>query len=110
MNKKKLYIICACLTILSLVGIGISAIIISKFPNHWWTMLVSIILTVVLLVLTCVIYFPNAEFVCTKCHKQFKPSTFSSIMSIHTITRRYLRCPHCNKLSWCKGTWNNKNK
>lgn len=106
MKKKTLYIISAILTILSLLGLVLATILTEHNHSNWWTILVSAILFVVLLILTCVIYFPNAEFICQKCNKQFKPTIAASVLGIHTITRRYLRCPHCKGKSWAKETWN----
>ena len=106
MKKKTLYITSAILTILSIVGFAVSAILIDYNIKFCWTVLVSAILFVVLFILTCVIYFPNAEFICRKCNKQFKPTINASLWAMHTITRRYLRCPHCNEKSWAKETWN----
>ena len=104
MKKKTLYIIISTLTILSILAFAASPALINFY--HWWPMLVSGIIMIVLIVLTCIIYFTNAEFICTKCNKQFKPTVRAGIMGPHTITRRYLKCPHCNKKSWAKETWN----
>ena len=106
MKKKTLYIVSASMLILSIIVLAIAAIITTHYPKHWWTILVSTILFVTFFILTCVIYFPNAEFICAKCNKQFKPTVSASILGMHTITRRYLRCPHCNQKSWAKETWN----
>lgn len=108
MNKKTLYIFSAILTILSLIGFAISAVLIEYNMKYWWTILISALLFIVLFIFTCVAYFPNAEFICKKCNKQFKPSINASLWSIHTITRRYLKRPHCNEKSWSKETWDIK--
>ena len=105
MKKKTLYIISATLLITSIISLAISTIITTCYPKHWWTILVSAILFAILFILTCVIYFPNAEFICAKCNKQFKPTVSTSLLAIHTPTRRYLRCPYCNQKSWAKETW-----
>ena len=44
----------------------------------------------------------QAVFECKHCKKRFIPTKVAYIMGMHTITRRHLRCPHCNKKSWCK--------
>lgn len=105
MKKKTLYIICAVLTILSIVGLAIAGIITEFYPKCWWTIVVSTFLFIVFFVLTCIVYFPNAEFVCRKCNKQFKPTVNESLWAIHTPTRRYLKCHHCHEKSWAKETW-----
>ena len=106
MKKKTLYIISVSLLILSMIALALSIKITTNLPKHWWTILLSSILFVGLFISTCIIYFKNAEFVCNRCNKQFKPTISSSLWSFHTITRRYLRCPHCNQKSWTKETWN----
>jgi len=99
MKKKKLYIASAVLTIVSLLGFVLSAVLIDYNIEFWWTMLISTILFNLLFVLTCWAYFPNAEFICIKCNKQFKPTVTASLIAYHTITRRYLKCSHCNQKS-----------
>ncbi len=44
----------------------------------------------------------QAVFECKKCGKRFVPTKAAYIMGMHTVTRRHLRCPHCNVKSWCK--------
>ena len=44
----------------------------------------------------------QAVFKCKKCGKRFVPTKKAYLMGMHTLTRRYLRCPHCNQKSWCK--------
>ena len=108
MKKKTLYIISASFMILSLLGIILAGVLIEYNIKYWWTMLVSTIIFVALFILTCFVYFTNAEFVCEKCNKQFKPTVNASFWAIHAITRRYLRCPHCKQFSWAKETWKNE--
>ncbi|MBQ9795340.1 MAG: hypothetical protein IJW36_00060 [Clostridia bacterium] len=109
MKKKTLYIISASILILSIIGLVVAAILTEHNSKNWWTILVSAILFVVLFILTCVIYFPNVVFVCKKCNKKFKPTVNASLWAFHTITRRYLECPHCREKSWAQETWNFEN-
>ena len=44
----------------------------------------------------------QAVFECKHCKKRFIPTKVAYIMGMHTIMKRHLRCPHCNKKSWCK--------
>lgn len=41
-------------------------------------------------------------FECPHCKTRFKPSTKAYLMGAHTITRRQLKCPNCNKTSYCR--------
>ncbi len=45
----------------------------------------------------------NTEiFTCDKCGEKFVPSLSAYILGPHTFLRRYLKCPHCGKRSWCR--------
>ena len=44
----------------------------------------------------------QAVFECPKCKKRFMPTKTAYIMGMHTLSKRWLRCPHCGKKSWCK--------
>ncbi len=39
---------------------------------------------------------------CKKCGKHFVPTIAECTMSMHIISTRYLKCPHCSEKSWCK--------
>lgn len=41
-------------------------------------------------------------FECPKCQTRFTPDMTAYIMGPHTITKRYLKCPHCNESSYCR--------
>lgn len=39
---------------------------------------------------------------CKKCHHKFVPTYKEALFATHFSTTRHLRCPKCNKKSWCK--------
>ncbi len=39
---------------------------------------------------------------CKKCRHKFVPTYKEVVMAMHMGTTRYLKCPECNKRSWCK--------
>lgn len=41
-------------------------------------------------------------FKCAACGETFKPSWRAYVMGPHTITRRWLRCPRCRKVTACR--------
>ena len=105
MNKKTLYIISASLLIASIVGFVIASMLFGDNTSNWWVLLIASAVFIAFFILTCIVYFRNAEFVCANCNKQFKPKTIASVMAVHIITKRLLHCPHCNKTTWAKETW-----
>lgn len=44
----------------------------------------------------------SAVFKCSKCGHKFEPTKTAYIMGMHTIMRRRLKCPKCQKRNWCK--------
>jgi len=46
--------------------------------------------------------YDAGDYECKKCHKRFKPTFLSYFLAMHTLTKRYLKCPHCGKESFCK--------
>ena len=39
---------------------------------------------------------------CPDCHARFVPSMSAYVNGVHTITKRYLKCPECGKSGMCK--------
>lgn len=44
----------------------------------------------------------SGTFECRKCGKRFVPSAGAYIAGPHSLTTRYLKCPHCGEKSFCK--------
>ena len=44
----------------------------------------------------------SGTFECRHCKTRFVPTTKEYIMGAHSITTRYLKCPECQKKSFCK--------
>lgn len=71
-----------------------------------WVRITLIVIAIIVIIsgiiVAAALEMRQAAFECRKCKKRFIPTKFAYIMGMHTITRRYLRCPHCNKKSWAK--------
>lgn len=39
---------------------------------------------------------------CDNCHHKYVPTYKSVLFAMHINRTRYMRCPKCNKKSWCK--------
>ena len=44
----------------------------------------------------------TGNYVCRNCGNTFKPTFGEYFLAPHSLTTRYLRCPKCQKKSWCK--------
>lgn len=42
---------------------------------------------------------------CKNCGHEIVPTYKEALMAMHMGTTRYLKCPKCNKRTWCKKVW-----
>ena len=92
--------------IVSMVGlIGGLALIAFFMPEGPW-MLVAILALCVLFLIPC-FYALKLEvsvgaYKCKHCGYEIVPTYAQALNAMHKGTTRYLKCPKCNKRSWCK--------
>lgn len=63
---------------------------------------IAVVILVVGIIIACVIDREAGAFECQECHARFVPDVKDYILSVHTITRRKLKCPKCGKSTYCK--------
>ena len=85
-----------------LTGIVIAALVI---PEGVWQ-LVTILACCVIFLLPC-FYALHIEvsvgvYKCKKCGHEIVPTYRQALNAMHRGTTRYLKCPVCNKRTWCK--------
>lgn len=49
-------------------------------------------------------------FECDECHERFAPSVKEYVFSLHSLTKRKLKCPKCGKTSWCSKRMSKKDE
>ena len=93
-----------CVLLISLILIMISASLFEFLPIDWSILLVvlSSITFIIALVAAILLDYSAGDYECKKCGKRFKPTLGAYVWGAHTLTKRYLKCPHCNKKSFCK--------
>ncbi len=106
-NKRKLILETA-IVFLTLLA-GITLILVSGFVDistGWRVALIVIALVVIFggIAVACVLEMTAGAFECQNCKEYFVPTKGAYIMGMHTITRRYLKCPKCGKRTWAKRT------
>ena len=90
----------------SIIGlIGGLAIIAFFMPEGPW-MLVAILTLCVIFLIPC-FYALKLEvsvgaYKCKNCGHEIVPSYMQALNAMHRGTTRYLKCPKCNKRTWCK--------
>lgn len=78
-----------------------------------WRITLTVIALVILAIgmaICAMLEMRQAVFICQKCGEKFIPTKKEYILGMHTITRRYLRCPNCGKRNWCKRNYNDLEK
>lgn len=85
----------------------ISMICIAAYvPMPTWVSILLIALSLLILIVSIVamimLEISYGVYECPHCHEQFVPTTKEFVMSMHTITKRHLKCPNCGERHWCK--------
>ena len=74
-------------------------------PEGVWQ-IVTIVAAVVLFLIPCFfalkLEISVGAYKCKHCENEFVPTYKQALMAQHMGTTRYLKCPNCNKKSWCK--------
>ena len=90
-------------SIIGLLG-GLAAIAFFMEEGPW--MLVAIVSLCVVFLIPC-FYALKLEvsvgaYKCKNCGYEIVPTYKQALNALHKGTTRYLKCPHCNKRTWCK--------
>ena len=90
--------------LMSLILIMISTSLFEFLPIDWSILLVSLssITFIIALIAAILLDFSAGDYECKICGQRFKPTLGAYIWGAHTLTTRYLKCPHCNEKSFCK--------
>lgn len=104
-NKKKiiLSVMVSILTILS----GTTLFVLSgALEMETWLRILLIVIGSIVVVggigIAVVLDVTAGTFECPKCGTRFVPTTAAYIAGPHTITKRKLKCPHCETVSYCR--------
>lgn len=90
--------------LISLILIMLSAALFEFMPIDRFVLLVvlSSITFIISLIAAILLDYGAGEYECKRCGHKFRPTLTAYILGAHTLTKRYLRCPHCNERSFCK--------
>ena len=93
-----------CILLISLILIMISAALFEFMPLEWSVLLLilSIVTFIIALAAAILLDYGTGVYECKKCGQKFKPTLRAYIWGAHTLTTRYLKCPHCGEKSFCK--------
>ena len=93
---------CIFATLSSLALIIISAFFITQV----WLRLVMIGIALIVIIsniaVILLVAISTEIYKCENCGEKFVPTLSAYLLAPHTFTRRYLKCPHCDKKCWNK--------
>ena len=93
-----------CILLISLILIMISVALFEFLTIDFSILLVvlSSITFIIALIAAILLDYSSGDYECKKCGQRFKPTLGAYVWGAHTLTTRYLKCPHCRKKSFCK--------
>lgn len=102
-NLSKIFL-SVCILLISLILIMLSAALFDFLPVDWSILLVvlSSITFIIALIAAILMDYSAGDYECRKCGQRFKPTLSAYVWGAHTLTTRYLKCPHCKEKSFCK--------
>ena len=103
-SPRKKLIIAAISFSLSFIAVIAMLILSNYYVSVEWLHYVFIGLSFVIIfaniAVLVVIAVQTEIFECKHCGEMFVPTLSAYIMGPHTLTKRYLKCPHCGKKGW----------
>ncbi len=104
--RTSMWVIMSVSIVALLAGILISSFLI---PEGIW--LLAAILSICVIFLIPCFYALKLEisvgsYKCKNCGKEIVPTYSEALWAMHRGTTRHLKCPHCQKRTWCKKIWN----
>ncbi len=95
-----------CIIILNIFLLGIATVMIPYINVPIWIKITIVVVTLLLLFISiipvCALTNSMGRFQCKHCGYKFTPKLAAFICGIHTWKKRYLKCPLCQKKSFCK--------
>ena len=104
-SKKKMIMSAVVAGIVVLAGVPlfvISGIESLTLPARIALIIIGFVVIAAGIIVACILDREAGAFECPNCKTRFVPDMKAYVMAPHTITRRKMKCPHCNKLSYCK--------
>lgn len=102
-DKNTVKIICSICAALIGVASLLLAILTSEYlPYKALHISFGIIIFLAGLIASLILDYTSGSYECACCSHRFRPTPAAYIWGVHTVTKRYLKCPKCGRRSFCK--------
>lgn len=71
------------------------------YTGNWMPYLLGLAVVISGAVWLTAYYHQNIEYICPRCHTQFRPRFFTMFWAVHTPTTRKLTCTACGHKGFC---------
>lgn len=104
-ESKKRLIISFIIAITSAITLTIFVVLVGYTDLSTFTKILLIVYATVVVILgigiAVVLDRDTGSFECPNCQTRFVPSMKAYVFGPHTLTKRYLKCPHCGESNYC---------
>ncbi len=104
-ESKKRLIISFIIAITSVITLTIFVLLAGYTDLSTFTKILLIVYAAVVVILgigiAVVLDRDTGSFECPNCQTRFVPSMKAYVFGPHTLTKRYLKCPHCGESNYC---------
>lgn len=106
MKNKNKFILSIVMVFASIILLAASAILAAEniIGDTFAVVLtvVSVILVFGAISFAAKVDYETGSYECKNCGHLFKPKFAAYLLAPHSLTTRYLKCPECDKTTWCK--------
>ncbi len=100
-KKHRKVIVTMLLAALPIAALLWGAIFLCVKMGLWWSFIVYAAVAIPWGIWVSKYYYKKVGYICPHCHALFKPKFKEMFWANHTPKTRKLRCPHCEKKSFC---------
>ena len=103
--KRKLLIESIVVLLTLLIGVALCMLASYVDMSSGWriTLIVGALVVIAIGVTIAIILERKAlAYQCSVCKERFEPTLVAYIFGVHTVRKRYLKCPKCGVRNWCK--------
>lgn len=105
-EAKKKIVLSVLIVLMAMISAVTFVVLAGYLEMQTWLRVLLIVIAVVIVAIAigvaCVLDRDVGSFECPECGERFVPDMKSYTFGMHTITKRYLKCPKCGKYHYCK--------
>lgn len=106
MQGEKMKRIIICISLITLILLTLTSCQVNWFGEtkdvEWWVVAIPVVIMIVASLLIGRVTLSDREYDCPECQKTFTPGWKKIMFTVHSGSKRVLKCPHCGRKGFCK--------